>query len=60
MTSKNTICLWYDGSERACGWCKEKWGLSWQITPRVLIDTITDPRVGSPSRSTTCRPRTHT
>ena len=24
------------GSESACGWCKDKWGLSWQITPRVL------------------------
>ena len=24
------------GQESACGWCKDKWGLSWQITPRVL------------------------
>ena len=24
------------GAESACGWCKDKWGLSWQITPRVL------------------------
>ncbi len=24
------------GVESACGWCKDKWGLSWQITPRVL------------------------
>src|SRR6476620_8902774 len=24
------------GQERACGWCKDKWGVSWQITPRVL------------------------
>ena len=31
------------GSESACGWCKDKWGLSWQITPRVLIEAITDP-----------------
>lgn len=25
-----------DGAESMCGWCKDKWGLSWQITPRVL------------------------
>ena len=24
------------GEESACGWCKDKWGFSWQITPRVL------------------------
>ena len=28
------------GEESACGWCKDKWGYSWQITPRVLIDAI--------------------
>ncbi len=26
------------GAESACGWCKDKWGLNWQITPRVLIE----------------------
>ena len=26
------------GQESMCGWCKDKWGLSWQITPRVLLD----------------------
>src|SRR6187401_990612 len=31
------------GQESACGWCKDKWGLSWQITPRVLIEAVTDP-----------------
>jgi predicted 3-demethylubiquinone-9 3-methyltransferase (glyoxalase superfamily) len=31
------------GAESACGWCKDRWGLSWQITPRVLQDAITDP-----------------
>ena len=31
------------GQESACGWCKDKWGLSWQITPRVLTDAIADP-----------------
>jgi predicted 3-demethylubiquinone-9 3-methyltransferase (glyoxalase superfamily) len=28
------------GTESACGWCKDKWGLSWQITPRVLTDAM--------------------
>jgi len=31
------------GQESACGWCKDKWGLSWQITPRTLMGAITDP-----------------
>jgi predicted 3-demethylubiquinone-9 3-methyltransferase (glyoxalase superfamily) len=31
------------GQETACGWCKDKWGLSWQITPRALTAAITDP-----------------
>jgi predicted 3-demethylubiquinone-9 3-methyltransferase (glyoxalase superfamily) len=30
------------GQESECGWCKDKWGLSWQITPRALIAAITD------------------
>ena len=32
-----------DGQESACGWCKDKWGLSWQITPIALTKAITDP-----------------
>lgn len=28
------------GQESACGWCKDKWGLNWQITPRVLSDAM--------------------
>lgn len=28
------------GAESACGWCKDRWGLSWQITPRVLTDAM--------------------
>jgi predicted 3-demethylubiquinone-9 3-methyltransferase (glyoxalase superfamily) len=28
------------GQESACGWCKDKWGVSWQITPRVLTDAL--------------------
>lgn len=31
------------GQESACGWCKDKWGVSWQITPRVLTAAINDP-----------------
>jgi predicted 3-demethylubiquinone-9 3-methyltransferase (glyoxalase superfamily) len=31
------------GQESACGWCKDKWGLSWQITPVVLTQGYTDP-----------------
>ena len=36
------------GEESACGWCKDKWGFSWQITPRALLDAMT---------STATRPR---
>ena len=28
------------GSESQCGWCKDRWGISWQITPRVLMDAL--------------------
>jgi len=28
------------GKASECGWCKDKWGLSWQITPRVLTDAV--------------------
>jgi 2-polyprenyl-6-hydroxyphenyl methylase/3-demethylubiquinone-9 3-methyltransferase len=31
------------GQESECGWCKDRWGLSWQITPRVLMEAISDP-----------------
>jgi 2-polyprenyl-6-hydroxyphenyl methylase/3-demethylubiquinone-9 3-methyltransferase len=31
------------GQESECGWCKDKWGLSWQITPTVLTDAFSDP-----------------
>lgn len=26
------------GSENVCGWCKDRWGISWQITPRTLME----------------------
>jgi predicted 3-demethylubiquinone-9 3-methyltransferase (glyoxalase superfamily) len=28
------------GAESECGWCKDKWGVSWQITPKVLMDAL--------------------
>ena len=31
------------GQESACGWCKDRWGVSWQITPRPLLAAVTDP-----------------
>ncbi len=31
------------GQESECGWCQDKWGLSWQITPRVLTQAYTSP-----------------
>ncbi len=31
------------GAESECGWCKDRWGFSWQITPRMLLDAISDP-----------------
>ncbi len=33
------------GQESECGWCKDRWGLSWQITPRILMDAM---RQGGP------------
>lgn len=35
------------GQASACGWCKDKWGVSWQITPRVLSEAVThsDPAI---------------
>jgi predicted 3-demethylubiquinone-9 3-methyltransferase (glyoxalase superfamily) len=31
------------GQESECGWCKDKWGFSWQITPRVLLEAMDNP-----------------
>jgi predicted 3-demethylubiquinone-9 3-methyltransferase (glyoxalase superfamily) len=28
------------GAERECGWCSDRWGISWQITPRTLSDAL--------------------
>ncbi len=39
------------GSESDCGWCKDRWGLSWQITPRTLIAALSaaEARPSAPS-----------
>ncbi|GAA0732837.1 VOC family protein [Sphingomonas japonica] len=31
------------GAESACGWCKDRWGFSWQITPRALMQAMANP-----------------
>ena len=45
---EETDCYWdaivgNGGKESQCGWCKDRWGFSWQITPRVLLEATTDP-----------------
>ena len=39
------------GAESACGWCKDKWGLNWQITPRILIEATTSSDKGDAKRA---------
>jgi predicted 3-demethylubiquinone-9 3-methyltransferase (glyoxalase superfamily) len=39
------------GQESACGWCRDKWGLSWQITPIALTQAITDPDPAAAKRA---------
>jgi predicted 3-demethylubiquinone-9 3-methyltransferase (glyoxalase superfamily) len=44
-TQEETVRYWNaivsnGGEESACGWCKDRWGISWQITPRVLMDAL--------------------
>jgi predicted 3-demethylubiquinone-9 3-methyltransferase (glyoxalase superfamily) len=39
------------GEESACGWCKDKWGVSWQITPRALMEAITGPDAAAAQRA---------
>jgi predicted 3-demethylubiquinone-9 3-methyltransferase (glyoxalase superfamily) len=39
------------GQESECGWCKDRWGLSWQITPIALTDAITDPNAEAAKRA---------
>ena len=39
------------GEESACGWCKDKWGVSWQITPIALIKAVTDSDAAAAKRA---------
>jgi predicted 3-demethylubiquinone-9 3-methyltransferase (glyoxalase superfamily) len=39
------------GSESACGWCKDRWGFSWQITPQILLDLTTSSDQGKAKRA---------
>jgi predicted 3-demethylubiquinone-9 3-methyltransferase (glyoxalase superfamily) len=39
------------GTESQCGWCKDKWGISWQITPRALMDALSDPDPAAAKRA---------
>lgn len=39
------------GQESVCGWCKDRWGLSWQITPRALTAAIADPNPAAAKRA---------
>src|ERR671933_119384 len=39
------------GEESACGWCKDRRGFSWQITPRVLLDATTSPDTAAAKRA---------
>lgn len=55
-TQEETDRLWNaivgnGGQESMCGWCKDKWGLSWQISPRVLTDVMTNPDKAAAKRA---------
>lgn len=39
------------GQEGQCGWCKDRWGVSWQITPRALIAALSDSDPAAAKRS---------
>jgi predicted 3-demethylubiquinone-9 3-methyltransferase (glyoxalase superfamily) len=39
------------GAESACGWCKDRWGFSWQITPRVLLEANSNPDKAAAKRA---------
>src|SRR5699024_1629067 len=41
------------GQESACGWCKDRWGLSWQITPRALTEAAASDDPGVAERAFT-------
>ena len=39
------------GQESECGWCKDRWGLSWQITPRALTTALLNPNQAAAKRA---------
>jgi len=39
------------GKESVCGWCKDKWGVSWQIIPLALTKAVTDPNTAAAKRA---------
>jgi predicted 3-demethylubiquinone-9 3-methyltransferase (glyoxalase superfamily) len=39
------------GQESACGWCKDRWGFSWQITPRILLEANSNPDKAAAKRA---------
>ena len=39
------------GEESMCGWCKDKWGFSWQITPRILLEANNNPDKAAAKRA---------
>jgi predicted 3-demethylubiquinone-9 3-methyltransferase (glyoxalase superfamily) len=39
------------GQESECSWCKDRWGVTWQIAPRALMDAITDPDPAAAKRA---------
>ena len=39
------------GEESACGWCKDQWGFSWQITPRILLEANKNPDKAAAKRA---------
>lgn len=39
------------GAESQCGWCKDRWGVNWQITPRRLIDAVAGPDRAAAARA---------
>jgi predicted 3-demethylubiquinone-9 3-methyltransferase (glyoxalase superfamily) len=39
------------GAASQCGWCRDKWGISWQITPRALMDALSNPDPAAAKRA---------
>ncbi|WP_024867813.1 VOC family protein [Pseudoxanthomonas suwonensis] len=55
-TQEETDRLWdaivgNGGQESACGWCKDRWGVSWQITPRMMVEALHHPDPAAAKRA---------